>query len=151
MLHSKGLVLALPSSFRLVLKWLKVTNTLAYYRTKLKPAVNILWNRFLGNARLHSIGRLLALDASITTMVQVTESKHWRFEIGWILDIYFPIWSDLIHEYWWSDTKTVKYWEITIRNQIILMLFNPSWYKTIPDDTNNNLPNLGIFYKYIEP
>jgi hypothetical protein len=107
MLHSKGLVLALPSSFRLVLKWLKVTNTLAYYRTKLMPPVNILWCRLLGNARLHSTGRLLALDASISTMVKVTESKHWRFEIGWTLDICFPIWSELIPD---NDDPIPRQW-----------------------------------------
>ncbi len=37
--------------------------------------------------------------------------------------------------YWWSDTKTVKYREITIRIQIIKMFFEPSQYLVKPVDT----------------
>jgi hypothetical protein len=43
------------------------------------------------------------------------------------------IWSNT--RYWWSTVKTVKYWEISVRNRIIKMFFEPSWYLVIPDDT----------------
>ncbi len=40
--------------------------------------------------------------------------------------------------------------EINVRNWIVILLFNPSWYLAILDDTNNNQQNPAKFYKYIK-
>ncbi len=53
-------------------------------------------------------------------------------------------------QYWWYDTKTVKNWEISVRNRIIKILFEPSWYLPIPYDANNTWQKHATVYKYIE-
>ncbi len=54
---------------------------------------------------------------------------HW---LNFMFILSNPIWSNT--QYWWSSTKIVKYWDITIRNWIIKMIF---WVLAIPHDTNN--------------
>jgi hypothetical protein len=90
-------------------------------------------------------GGLWTLDLRIISQVFNQCATNKQPIIG--LSLSFGVWHRLnfrhIHSsmiqidtrYWQSDTKTVKFQEITIRNQIIKILFEPSWYLAILNDT----------------